>query len=67
MDEKGTCPQCGRVADLPNAHGRITAKNLDIKKLAGMTDEEARAPWHFKVLVVALVLYLSWRVIDLFS
>lgn len=24
-----------------------------------------RAPWHFKLLVVALVIYLGWRLIQL--
>jgi hypothetical protein len=32
-----------------------------------MTEVEAKAPWHFKMLLGALVLYLVWRVIDLFS
>ncbi len=31
-----------------------------------MADEDASAPWHFKLLVVLLVLYLGWRVVDLF-
>jgi hypothetical protein len=25
----------------------------------------ARAPWHFKLLLVALCLYLGWRVVQL--
>lgn len=69
MTDDGKCPQCGRVAQLPDAHGKITAKNLDLKKLArGESEEDAatKAPWHFKMLVGALVLYLSWRVVDLF-
>ena len=28
------------------------------------TDE--KAPWHFKLMIVALVIYLSWRVIAIF-
>lgn len=69
MTEDGKCPQCGRVAQLADAHGRVTAKNLDLKKLArgdSDIDDDAKAPWHFKLLVGALVLYLSWRVVDLF-
>jgi hypothetical protein len=38
-----------------------------LQELAGMTEAEAKAPWHFKMLLGALVLYLVWRVIDLFS
>lgn len=68
MTEDGACPVCGRVADLPDAHGRITAKNLDLKKLARgeSNDGSEKAPWHFKLLMVALILYMSWRVVDLF-
>ena len=25
-----------------------------------------KAPWHFKLMIVALVAYLGWRVVDLF-
>jgi hypothetical protein len=68
MTDDGRCPKCGKVADLPDAHGRITAKNLDLKALAKGDDEagDQKAPWHFKLLMAALVLYLSWRVVDLF-
>ena len=69
MTDDGKCPTCGRVAQLPDAHGKITAKNLDLKKLArgeSGDDEDTSVPWHFKLLVGALVLYLSWRVVDLF-
>ena len=63
MNEDGTCPSCGRVVEAQKA----TPKNLDIKKLAACDDEEqAKAPWHFKLLMVLLVLYLGWRVVDLF-
>jgi hypothetical protein len=63
MNEDGTCPSCGRVVEAQKA----TPKNLDIKRLAAGDDEEqAKAPWHFKLLMVLLVLYLGWRVVDLF-
>jgi hypothetical protein len=28
---------------------------------------EERAPWHFKLLVVALVVYLAWRFVQIFA
>lgn len=71
MRSDGTCPTCGRVLDEPKVastvptHRRVTAENLDIRALAS-GDDEAKAPWHFKLLVVALILYLGWRVVDLF-
>ncbi|MFM8562385.1 MAG: hypothetical protein ACKOCE_00665 [Acidimicrobiia bacterium] len=73
MRPDGSCPTCGRLLEEPRVastvptHRRLTAENLDIRSLAaGATDEDARAPWHFKLLVMALCLYLGWRVVDLF-
>jgi hypothetical protein len=78
MRPDGTCPVCGRHLGKPTEADRLaaaaeadegvarptgpyTAKNLDLKRLAG---EDAKAPWHFKLLVVAVVLYLGWRVVQ---
>ena len=75
MNEDGSCPTCGRVLEAPRIastvpeNRRVTADNLDLRSLArgdGLdADSDAKAPWHFKLLVVALCVYLSWRVIDL--
>ena len=68
MREDGTCPTCGRSMEAPVAPAApaapITAKNLDLRELAG--GESESAPWHFKLLMVLLVLYLGWRLVDLF-
>jgi hypothetical protein len=67
MNADGTCPTCGRSLERTQAEP-ITAKNIDLKKLAAGEDgdeDSAKAPWHFKLLLVLLVLYLAWRVIDL--
>ena len=77
MREDGTCPTCGRSLEAPAAPATsatpaspttpITAKNLDLRKLAGgESGESEAAPWHFKLLMVLLVLYLGWRLVDLF-
>ena len=66
MNEDGTCPSCGRVVEAQQA----TAKNINVKKLArgdDSDDAEARTPWHFKLLMVLLALYLVWRIIQLFA
>ena len=73
MREDGTCPTCGRPIEAPAGPASqttpatgttpITAKNLDIHKLAG---DDASAPWHFKLLMVLLALYLGWRLFNLF-
>ena len=68
MRPDGTCPTCGRN---PEPAGKVvTADNLDLKRLASGDDddgEDAKAPWHFKLLVVLLVVYLVWRFIQLLT
>jgi hypothetical protein len=64
MSTDGQCPQCGRSLDSSRMAARVSADNLDLKKMAGMEDE--KLPWHFKLLVFLLVMYLGWRVVDLF-
>jgi hypothetical protein len=53
MTPQGTCPVCGAEIE------------VQAQRVAEVTDQE-RAPWHFKLLVVALVAYLGWRVVELF-
>lgn len=68
MREDGSCPTCGRNLDAPQRV--VTAENLDLKKLASGNDEDdddGKAPWHFKLLVVLLVIYLVWRFIQLLT
>ena len=72
MRPDGSCPSCGRVLEEPKiasttpSSRRFTAGNIDLRALAAGEDVDAKAPWHFKLLVVALCLYLGWRVVDLF-
>jgi hypothetical protein len=73
MKDDGSCPECGTVAQVADTHGRITAENritadtLDLKKLAGKTDDDDSVPWHFKLLVFLLIAYLGWRLVDLIA
>jgi hypothetical protein len=53
MNADGTCPSCGADVDTP-APAAERAGGDD----AGV---EEKAPWHFKVMVVALVIYLVYR------
>jgi hypothetical protein len=70
MNDDGSCPTCGRVFEAPRAASTVTAKNVDVKKLAaggqGGEVDDASAPWHFKLLMVLLVAYLGWRLVQLF-
>jgi hypothetical protein len=53
MNEDGTCPQCGELVEEPHVH-----------------DDDAhdeKTPWHFKLLVVTLAVYLSWRFWQIFT
>lgn len=64
MTTDGRCPECSGELETPNISGIVTADDLDLKKLAGLENE--KLPWHFKLLVALLCLYLGWRIIDLF-
>jgi hypothetical protein len=50
LDPDGTCPRCGRQVAEPAG-----------EQAAG----RQRAPWHFKLLVLATVIYLGWRLVQL--
>ena len=69
-DERRTARarRAGALVEAP-ARQPITAKNLDLRKLAGGEEgeEAAKAPWHFKLLMVLLALYLGWRIVQLFT
>jgi hypothetical protein len=60
VEADGKCPTCGRQLPAAASSGVAAAADphkIDLKELAG----EEKMPWHFKLLVVALVLYLGWR------
>lgn len=68
MRDDGTCPTCGRRLEGPARP--VTAENLDLRKLAAGNDadeDDYKAPWHFKLLVVLLVVYLVWRFVQLLT
>jgi hypothetical protein len=52
LTETGSCPTCGR-------HLAEQAGQAKPEKLRRFSDEPA--PWHFKVLLVVLCVYLSYR------
>ena len=54
MTPEGTCPTCGRDLDVP-------------VKAGDGTEEDEKAPWHFKLLMVLLVIYLVWRFWQIFT
>jgi hypothetical protein len=64
MTDRGACPDCGEHLETPSVSGRLAPEELDLKKLAGLDGE--KIPWHFKLMVSLLCLYLGWRVIAIF-
>ena len=54
MNEDGTCPQCGELVEEPHAHDEGDADN-------------EKTPWHFKLLVATLGVYLTWRFVQIFT
>ena len=65
MTPEGGCPDCGMQMTVADVHGKVTAQNIDLKQLAGVEADES-LPWHFKLLVFLLGVYLTWRVIQIF-
>ena len=67
MNADGTCPTCGRVLPVATPSGpsavepSAPTKKMSVREMAG---EDAKAPWHFKLLMVLLALYLGWRLIQ---
>ncbi|MEM7341810.1 MAG: hypothetical protein AAF467_24400 [Actinomycetota bacterium] len=46
----GTCPTC--------------STEVDAADMAAAAQPPTRAPWHFWVMVAALVAYLGWRLVE---
>lgn len=44
----GSCPNCGR---------RLAQRGTEVA-------EQPPAPWHFKLLIAATVVYLGWRLVQ---
>jgi hypothetical protein len=51
MTEDGACPECGKP---------ITQAEVKRRERSG-------TPWHFKLLVAVMVVYLAWRAVQLVS
>jgi hypothetical protein len=61
MTPEGTCPTCGAELDAPD---HTHADGAEDGETGGDVDE--KAPWHFKLLVVLLVVYLVYRGYEMF-
>ena len=55
----GSCPTCGDTIQLPEGHDHERDPS------AAAADDE-KTPWHFKLLVGMTVVYLGWRLVQVF-
>ena len=53
LGDGGVCPRCGNAVD-------VDAAGAD----AAGDEDDVTVPWHFKLLLVATVLYLGWRAVQ---
>lgn len=54
----GTCPRCSTEV--------ATVERSDADDRSVATHDES-SPWHFKLMVGMVTLYLGWRVVQLFA
>jgi len=57
MTPEGHCPQCDADLLAPDPEPDPDAE----AGAAGEEDDDSGVPWHFKLMVVLLVVYLGWR------
>lgn len=62
----GTCPTCGRAIDPGRAHapGQVSStppRIVDAQEI----EEPPIVPWHFKLLVGAIAVYLGYRFLQI--
>lgn len=55
----GSCPSCGRTVDVVDRPESVRGTEEP-----GPTDERVTAPWHFWVMIVGVVVYLGWRLVQ---
>jgi uncharacterized membrane protein YvbJ len=55
MNDDGSCPRCGTDLDEPAIAAAHSTND----------DADEKTPWHFKVMVVAIVGYLGWRFVEI--
>ncbi len=54
--DDGACPDCGEDVNHEDQH----VTDAEPERTVGQS-----APWHFWIVVVALIAYIVWRIVDL--
>lgn len=57
VNEDGTCPTCGDTIQLPEGE-----PDADTGTRSEGADE--KAPWHFKLMMATVTVYLGWRLVQ---
>jgi hypothetical protein len=57
MHDDGTCPRCGADLDEPAIAATRGASAEHV--------EDEKTPWHFKLMIVAVVGYLGYRFVEI--
>jgi hypothetical protein len=57
MSGDGTCPRCGANLDEPAIAAAHAAGAEPV--------EDEKTPWHFKLMIVAVVAYLGYRFVEI--
>ena len=60
MRDDGTCPKCGTQITL-------TDDGVGADGEPGEDPDDEKAPWHFQLMIVLLVVYLTWRFVQIFT
>ena len=50
LADEGECPACGEA--------------LEVTEATKLANEDVKVPWHFWLMLTAIVVYLGWRVIQ---
>lgn len=63
VNKDGSCPTCGTTLATQGSL-RNEARSLGLPLPGQVEGEAPKAPWHFKLLMLGLAIYLLWRVVQ---
>ena len=62
--QEGQCPQCGYQLGAPQAQASVGQSGASQPDTLA-AERRSKAPWHFKLLVLATGGYVGWRLVQL--
>jgi hypothetical protein len=57
----GTCPSCGRLVDPGRAQPAAVREPAAVPARGAVEEPPVPVPWHLKLLLAALAVYLAYR------